>query len=115
QTLLEMTSAIENTKIDKDILLYTTTDSLHKQVNEYVGITAIKTAIPYHDNLQKVKESTALLDLQASVHKGISFRVFEAIGYNKKVITTNDAVQKYDFYNPQNIMIWQNQDPHELA
>ena len=33
-------------------------------------------------------------------------RVFEAIGYDKKLITTNDTVVHYDFYRPSNIFVW---------
>lgn len=36
----------------------------------------------------------------------MTFRVFEAIGLNKKLITTNKDIINYDFYNPNNIFIW---------
>lgn len=115
KTLLDLTSAIERTNVEKDILLFVGSDTdLYQEVTHRTGITPIQSTISYHKNLQKVKEATVLLDLQADVHKGISFRIFEAIGYDKKVITTNDAVKEYDFYDPQNILVWQNQSSQEL-
>jgi len=55
--------------------------------------------------LELVKKSDILLDLQRPNQKGLSFRVLEGIGLNKKIITTNTDVKNYDFYNPNNIAI----------
>lgn len=46
----------------------------------------------------------------ADIHKfgiqdGLTFRVFEAIGYRKKLITTNKDIVNYDFYDPANIFV----------
>lgn len=50
-------------------------------------------------------DSEILLDLIRHGHNGLSFRIFEAMAYQKKLITTNSSVKNYDFYNPQNIMV----------
>jgi hypothetical protein len=113
-TLLDIASCIDCLHVEKEILLFTNNENIYRQVSGQKGITAITSAISYHENLKNVKDSSILLDLQAHVHQGISFRIFEAIGYDKKVITTNEAVKSYDFYDPQNILIWQNQSPEEL-
>ncbi|GAA4278513.1 hypothetical protein [Aquimarina mytili] len=52
-----------------------------------------------------VSKSNILLDLQRPKQKGLSFRIFEAIGLQKKIITTNKDIANYDFYNPNNIAI----------
>ena len=39
------------------------------------------------------------------MQKGLTLRVFEAIGAGKKLITTNQYIQNYSFYNPNNIYI----------
>lgn len=82
--------------------------------------------LPYKENIQRVKNSFALIDMVIETHKGLSFRFFEALYYNKKLITNNQDVQKYDFYNPDNIFItdfenfdglleWLNKDYVELS
>jgi predicted secreted protein len=38
----------------------------------------------------------------------LSFRVFEAMAYQKKIITNNKSIMEYDFYNPNNILVLQN-------
>ena len=62
--------------------------------------------ISYQQNLDYTQSSSILADFVISTHKGLSLRTFEAIGYRKKLITTNTEVQKYDFYHPNNIFIW---------
>ena len=60
----------------------------------------------YHENLQFVFNSRMLLDVPTEHHNGLSFRVLEAIGFNKKLITTNEEIKGYDFYHPNNIFVW---------
>ena len=65
--------------------------------------------IPEYLSLEEVQEyielAEILLDIQKEDQQGLSFRVFEALGADKKLITTNKDVKNYDFYNPDNILI----------
>jgi len=51
------------------------------------------------------QEASIVLDLQRPNQEGLSFRVFEALGLEKKIITTNKSIKNYDFYHPNNIAI----------
>ncbi|WP_261510069.1 glycosyltransferase family protein [Chryseobacterium paludis] len=51
------------------------------------------------------KNSKALLDLTRENQHGLSFRVFEAMALEKKIITDNSIIKDYDFYNPNNILV----------
>ncbi|RLJ34356.1 hypothetical protein CLU97_3864 [Chryseobacterium sp. 7] len=51
------------------------------------------------------KNSRALLDLTRENQYGLSFRVFEAMALEKKIITDNEFIKNYDFYNPNNILV----------
>lgn len=53
----------------------------------------------YYDQTQ------AVLDLVRDNQSGLSFRIFEAMAYQKKIITSNAAIVHYDFYNPNNILV----------
>lgn len=66
----------------------------------------ITESVPYYENLINTYQSKILVDLVSDYHKGLSFRFFEAMGFEKKIITNNKNVKNYDFYNPQNIFIW---------
>ena len=39
----------------------------------------------------------------------------EALGYKKKLITTNETVKFYDFYHPNNIFIYNGENHDELT
>ncbi len=62
--------------------------------------------LTYHENLRFAFNSKILLDVPTAHHNGLSFRIFEAIGFGKKLITTNKAIKQYDFYHPNNIFVW---------
>jgi len=51
------------------------------------------------------RNSKALLDLTRENQYGLSFRVFEAMALEKKIITDNEFIKSYDFYNPNNILV----------
>lgn len=52
-----------------------------------------------------------ILDLVQGFQKGLSFRVFEAMALQKKLITDNKSIAEYEFYNPNNILIIDKENP----
>lgn len=56
--------------------------------------------LPYYYMNSKI-----LLDLMREGQYGLSFRVFEAMALEKKIITDNGSIKNYDFYNPNNILV----------
>ncbi|MEJ8597941.1 hypothetical protein JSO62_04455 [Riemerella anatipestifer] len=79
-----------------------------KQIDEqkYEGIKVITDIVSFEDNLKQVKSCDVLLDLLNNIHNGLSFRVFESIGYQKKLLTNNPYVKQFDFYNENNIFVF---------
>lgn len=65
-----------------------------------------KDIITFENNLYNVIRSDVIIDFHDCVHNGLSFRVLESIGFEKKLITTNVDVINYDFYHPDNILVW---------
>lgn len=60
--------------------------------------------------LDLYKMSNVILDINHPGQKGLTMRTFEAIGSEKKIITTNSEIKKYSFYNPQNIFVIKRDD-----
>ena len=58
------------------------------------------------ETYQLMKESKYIVDVPMKNQNGLTIRTFEALGFNKKLITTNKNVANYDFYDPQNIYIY---------
>lgn len=67
--------------------------------------------LPLKKNLEIVNKSRILLDVQRPSQSGLTMRTFEAVGANCKLITTNFEVRKYDFYNPENILVIDRKNP----
>ena len=70
------------------------------------SITFIKKPIVFSESEKIYNNSKVILDIQKKIQKGLTFRVFEAMGKGKKLITTNEDIINYDFYNPNNIFVW---------
>lgn len=69
------------------------------------NITLTHKGRSFQENLDRARQSRVLADFLENVHQGLSFRTFEALGYQKKLITTNPHTARYDFYRPENIYI----------
>ena len=69
------------------------------------GIEFRTDAVWLNELTKYLNESQVFLDLIRHGHNGLSFRVFEAMAFQKKLITTNTSIKNYDFYNPNNIMV----------
>src|SRR5690606_37667778 len=74
-----------------------------KSVNN--NIIFFSERIPLDTFKNKMENSEILLDLVREGQNGLSFRIFEAMALQKKLITTNVNIKDYDFYNPNNILI----------
>ncbi len=63
------------------------------------------TGMPSHQLTEKLKQSKAVVDIQHPKQTGLTMRTIEMLGANKKMITTNKDIQKYDFFHPNNICV----------
>ncbi|WP_298424934.1 hypothetical protein [uncultured Kordia sp.] len=65
-------------------------------------ITTQKSITEVSELIQKAK---IIVEIQRTEQVGLSFRIFEALGHRKKLVTTNKDIVNYDFYHPQNILV----------
>jgi hypothetical protein len=95
------------TKLGKSaqIILQSKNDKIIEK-HQNKAITFIKKPITFTESEKIYNNSKIILDVQKKIQKGLTFRVFEAIGKRKKLITTNEDILNYDFYNSNNIFIW---------
>ena len=71
-------------------------------------ITFFSKGLNYAQYLTLTKKAAVLLDIKTVDHNGLSFRIFEAIKYQKKLITDNKSIKLYDFYHPNNFYLVEN-------
>lgn len=71
----------------------------------YNHLTSITKYISLQESKELIAQSKAMIDIQRTDQNGLSFRTFESLGYQKKLLTTNPKVQDYDFFHPNNMMV----------
>lgn len=68
-------------------------------------IKYIESFISIEESLERTRNSKIVIDICKAHHIGLSFRFFECLATETKLITNNKDVVNYDFYNPNNIMV----------
>ena len=90
-------------------------ENILKYRNHDLMTYGTRNKVSFAENLSNVNEADILIDIINPVHQGLSFRVFEALYYRKKLITNNSIIQSFDFFHPNNILVWEdNQDMDKL-
>ena len=85
---------------------------IEKKLNEN-GINTNITIIPekskkyikYSTYLKNIEKSKVILDFVIEGQKGLTLRCMESLFFKRKLITNNKEIKKYNFYNPNNIYI----------
>lgn len=99
--LNKIAAELDRIKIKYKLILFT-----RSQVRKaYTGIECSQKEICIDTLLSYLDKSRVFIDIVRFGHHGLSFRVFESLAYQRKLITSNASVLQYDFYNPQNIMV----------
>ena len=82
-------------------------EEMNVKIPSYVSenMTVQYELISFEEQLKYISESKVIIDLVLEDHNGFSFRIFEGLCFNKKVITTNVTVLEADFYHPNNYFI----------
>lgn len=71
-----------------------------------------KNRFSQQETLKKYAESLTIIDLVRDNQSGLSFRIFEALGLQKNVITNNKSITSYDIYDFGKIVCFD--DLHEI-
>ena len=70
------------------------------------GVTYLKKVKPYDEVLPMIMASKCLLDIYQTGQKGLTMRAYEAVFYNKMLITNNDYIKKLAYYKPQYMQVF---------
>jgi hypothetical protein len=84
-------------------------DKKDRKLNK--NLTFVNKNIPYDQVLFKIENTEIMIDIVRKNQSGLSFRVFESLAYQKKLIITNPSIKNYAFYNPNNILIIDEDNP----
>lgn len=63
------------------------------------------------ENYANMERAKAVIDVQFKGQVGLTMRTIECLGMNNKLITTNESIKYYDFYNENNVLIIDRNNP----
>lgn len=66
--------------------------------------------MPYEEAVKHICSSRCLVDAIQGESTGLTIKTCEAVVFNKKLITTNEHVRAEKFYNPSDILIYNEQN-----
>lgn len=69
------------------------------------GVKYINKVLPYDEVLSQILSSKCILDIVQDGQNGLTMRTYEAIFYNKKLITNNKAVKRLKYFDPNYIQV----------
>lgn len=64
--------------------------------------------------LRIIEKSRCVIDINHPKQTGLTIRTLEVLGARRKLITTNSDIVNYDFYNANNILVIERQNPNLL-
>lgn len=60
---------------------------------------------------ESINKGKVIVDIQHEAQSGLTMRTLETLGLKKKMITTNQDIVNYDFYNSNNILVVDRDNP----
>lgn len=66
--------------------------------------------IPYKEVQSRIAKSRAILEINQKGQSGYTLRTLESLFFNKKLITTNEAIYSEEFYRPENVFVLNKDD-----
>lgn len=81
--------------------------SPNTQKNE-CGLKYLKSKISYPQVVSRVKSSNCILEVLQTNQKAQSLRYFEAIAYNKKLLTNNPGIVELPYYDERYMRVFKN-------
>lgn len=80
-------------------------EKLKEYKTRFIIVRNTKESVPYSQNIENIKKARCIIEIVQEGQSGMTLRPLEAIAFGKKLISNNKALQKMDFYHPQNILI----------
>lgn len=82
--------------------------------SQFQGIHFLDEFLTYNDVIKNIQASNVIVELNKDGQDGLTLRSLESIFYNKKLITNNINIVNYDFYHPNNILVWDENEDSDL-
>lgn len=91
--------------IQNKIYAYIKNIIFNKNFNNFKELGYTYKSLTVEEIIELYKKSKIIIDIQALGQKGLTMRMIECLGAQKKIITTNENISNKDFYDEKNILI----------
>ncbi len=108
--LQEMIKEFDKNRLNYTINLMTDLSQKIKMVFSSTKIKSFLTSRSFNEFSEDYQGSKAILDITSPTQTGLPIRIIEAIGANKKIITTNYNIVDESFYNKDTVFLWGKDD-----
>lgn len=94
--------------------------AIESKLKEYgfsTNFKLVKAACDYvtlDENILLSAKSRCIVDLTSPNQTGFTLRPFDALFLHKKLLTTNKAILKTDFYRPENVFYFDGNNMHDI-
>lgn len=102
ETLKKISSLLDDLSL---IYSFNVVPDSHKDYSDKEPFISEK-IFSYDEYLNLLSVTDVILEIVQNGQSGLTLRTLEAIFFNKKMITTNKNIIEYDFYNENNIFIY---------
>lgn len=101
ETLKKVASFFQNNNLSYSFLVHS--DKVQPKSD---SITFVTERLNNQQVLEQINQCKFIVDIHKyGIQDGLTFRVFESLFFEKKLITTNADIKTYNFYNPNNIHV----------
>lgn len=97
-------------KISEESLYFSVYNSDDENVYKYKNRIYFNQSLDYKKVIEVVNKSNCIIDIVFGEQTGLSLRAYEAIVYNKKLLTNNPAILDFPFYNSEYMQYFDNID-----
>lgn len=77
---------------------------------DFTIVKSEKDYVAYEDYVRRIMNTKCILDITNEGQTGLTLRFMEALFTKKKIITNNQYIKDYNFYDPANIFVIKNDD-----
>ncbi|WP_248465978.1 hypothetical protein [Pectobacterium versatile] len=100
EILIDINQRIKKLKYTMNAYLYD-----EKKISDSYPDFCKNTSISYHENISMVLSCDVIIEINHHSQRGLTLRTIEALAFNKKLITNNKDILKYEFYSSDMIFI----------
>lgn len=106
---------LENNQVKCRFVVIIDRKKLKKYKLQYPGIVFETKRIPYHIILEDISKTKCILELCQKGQDGLTMRFYEAVFYNKILLTNNHSSMEHTLYNNQYMSVFDSADDIDIS